>query len=286
MIIDAQLHGYAAHCSAWPWANPAQQRTPLEITGDEMIALMDAAGVDGTIMVSPWLVYREDTRYAESVYRENPDRFRLVAPIDPNNASVAQRVHEWAGTPGAVGFRLLFRADRPLGTEHPGVIATVKGAADVGLPVNVHCWGCLAVMDELARAFPDAQLVLDHLGLPQPHDPPAPAGVLGDLDQVLALARYPNVAVKVTGACTYSRRPFPYDDLWQPIGRVLDAFGVERCMWGTDWHRTAKFLTYQQALSAFRDYWPLSGADRNMLLGGTAMRIYDWEKFSGPRSAA
>jgi predicted TIM-barrel fold metal-dependent hydrolase len=116
------------------------------------------------------------------------------------------------------------------------------------------------------------------MGLEQPHFPPAPPDVLAELDQVLALARHPNVAIKLTGACTYSRRPFPYDDLWEPIGRVLDAYGIDRCMWGTDWQRATPILSYDEALRAFRDHWPLSDADRAALLGGTAMRLYGWER--------
>jgi predicted TIM-barrel fold metal-dependent hydrolase len=83
----------------------------------------------------------------------------------------------------------------------------------------------------------------------------------------------------VSGAWTVSHRPFPIEDLWEPVGRVLDAFGVERCMWGTDWTRATRFLTYAQGLSAFRDHWPMSETDKAAFLGGTALRIYTWDKF-------
>ena len=54
--------------------------------------------------------------------------------------------------------------------------------------------------------------------------------------KLLALASHDNIVVKITGACTLSRAPFPYDDLWDPLGRIFDAFGIDRCMWGTDWN--------------------------------------------------
>jgi len=66
------------------------------------------------------------------------------------------------------------------------------------------------------------------------------------------------VAIKITGACTYSLQSFPYRDLWEPVGRVIDTFGVDRCMWGTDWTRTTNIVSYDQDVSAFRDHWPLS----------------------------
>src|SRR5215472_8441552 len=51
------------------------------------------------------------------------------------------------------------------------------------------------------------------------------------------LAAYPNVRVKISGACTLAREAFPYDDIWDPVLRIIDAFGIDRCMWGTDWTR-------------------------------------------------
>jgi L-fuconolactonase len=255
---------------------------PLEVNGDQMVAAMDDVGVDRAILVSPWGDYRTDTTFAESVYRDHPDRFRLVAPIAPAAANVAERLMDWAATPGSVGIRLLYLPDHTFEAGDRGVAAAVNGAIATGIPVNVHCWRHISLIDDLAQTYPDAQLVVDHLGLTQPLNAPAPRDALADLPRVLALARHTNVAIKVTGACTYSRRPFPYDDLWEPIGRLIDAFGVDRCMWGTDWTRTVNLLTYDQGVRAFRDYWPLSSSERAMLMGGTAMRIYRWSRPTNP----
>jgi predicted TIM-barrel fold metal-dependent hydrolase len=93
---------------------------------------------------------------------------------------------------------------------------------------------------------------------------------------VLALARYPNIAVKVTGACTLSHRPFPFDDLWEPINRLVDAFGIQRCMWGTDWTRAVDFASYRESVDAFRDHFPLSPTDRATLMSRTAEQIFGW----------
>jgi len=279
MIIDAQVHAYAASSATWPWLHPRATPTLPEVTGEQLVAAMDAVGVDAAMLVSPWETYRDDTRYAESVYRSHPGRFRLVAPIDPNGSGVTARIKEWAATPGAAAIRLLFipgDGDHDQAAVAPAVNRAVSAAAEAGLVVNVLCWDQLTVLDELAREFPHAQLVLDHCGLRQPRQPPAPPDPFARLDQVLALARYPNVAVKLTASATYSHRPFPYPDLWQPIGRLIDAFGADRCLWGTDWQRVTRFLSYQQGVSAFRDLWPLPAADRAMLLGGTAARVYQW----------
>jgi L-fuconolactonase len=90
-----------------------------------------------------------------------------------------------------------------------------------------------------------------------------------ELPKVLALAKLQNVAIKISGACTLSHEPFPYKDIWDPVSRVIDAFGIDRCMWGTDWTRAVKFLTYAQGVDAFRLNDRISQSDKAKLMGGT-----------------
>jgi predicted TIM-barrel fold metal-dependent hydrolase len=82
--------------------------------------------------------------------------------------------------------------------------------------------------------------------------------------------------VKISGACTLSQQPFPYRDIWDQLARIFDAFGLARCMWGTDWTRAVGVLTYQQGVEAFRVTDRLSDSDRAVLMGGTLSRVYDW----------
>jgi predicted TIM-barrel fold metal-dependent hydrolase len=98
---------------------------------------------------------------------------------------------------------------------------------------------------------------------------------------VLALAAHPNVAIKITGACTLSHEPFPYRDIWDPLGRIFDAFGMNRCLWGTDWTRAVKLLTYKDGVEAFRVADRLSDSDRALLMGESLCRIYKWSPAQG-----
>jgi L-fuconolactonase len=100
--------------------------------------------------------------------------------------------------------------------------------------------------------------------------------VWADLPKLLALAQYDNVRVKISGACTMSHQPFPYDDIWDPVLRIIDAFGLDRCMWGTEWTRTIGMLTYEQGVAPFRDTKRLSESDKVRLMGGTLSRVYNW----------
>jgi predicted TIM-barrel fold metal-dependent hydrolase len=93
---------------------------------------------------------------------------------------------------------------------------------------------------------------------------------------VLALAAHENVRIKISGACTLSHQKFPYGDIWDPVMRIIDAFGLDRCMWGTDWTRATALLTYEQGVEAFRITDRLPNDDRSKLMGGTLQKVYGW----------
>ena len=90
------------------------------------------------------------------------------------------------------------------------------------------------------------------------------------------MAALKNVAIKISGACTLSHKPFPYDDIWDPLARIFDAFGIDRCLWGTDWTRAVALLTYGQGVEPFRLTKRLSDSDRVKLMGGSLQKIYNW----------
>jgi L-fuconolactonase len=272
--IDAQVHAYERNHPGRPWA--AVLHGPPEVTGDQMVAAMDAVGVDGAVLVSAFTMYRYDASYAISVRNAHPGRFALVKPVDPTDAAVADTIAAWAKTDGAIGVRIMMRGEVSTDAADPGLNRVLAAAARHDLPVNLLSYGRLQQVGLLAERNPDTTLVIDHLGLQQPHEPPAPAQPFADLPTLLALASYANVVVKITGACTLSHEPFPYSDIWDPLGRIFDAFGLERCLWGTDWTRAVGLLTYQQGVEAFRVTDRLSDSDRITLMGGTLARVYGW----------
>jgi L-fuconolactonase len=273
VIIDAQVHAYERDHPGRPWAGVLTG--PAEVTGDDMVAAMDAVGVAGAVLVSPFTMYRYDASYALEVYRQHPGRFGLVKPVDPTDLGVAETIADWAATPGTVGIRLLLNRGVSTAAD-PGLQRVLATAARYGLPVNLMCTGRLELAAQLAERHLDTQLVIDHLGLPQPQEPPAPAEPFADLPKLLALAAHANVAVKISGACTLSHEPFPYKDIWDPLWRIFNAFGLHRCLWGTDWTRAVKVLTYQEGVEAFRVTDRLSDSDKAALMGESLRRVYNW----------
>ena len=278
-IIDAQVHAYERDHPGRPWTGTLAG--PPEVTGGDMVAAMDAVGVDGAVLVSPYSMYRYDASYALQTYAAHPDRFCLVKPVDPSDPGVAETVADWAKVEGAVAVRIMLAYGVSTDPDHAGVSRILRAAAASGLPVNLLCWGLLDQALELARTHPGTRIVIDHLGLRQPFEPPPPPEPFADLPALLALAECENVVVKITGACTLSRRPYPYDDIWAPLCRIFERFGIDRCLWGTDWTRAVNLLDYQQGVEPFRWTDRLTEGERAELMGGTLQGVYGWSPTAG-----
>ena len=278
-VIDAQVHAYERDRPGRPWVGTLAG--PPEVTGSDMVAAMDAVEVDGAVLVSPYSMYRYDASYALQTWAEHPGRFCLVKPVDPSDPSVAETVADWARVEGAVAVRIMLAYGVSKDPDHAGVSRILRAAAASGLPVNLLCWGLLDLAVDLARAHPETRIVIDHLGLKQPFEPPAPPEPFADLPDLLALAECDNVVVKITGACTLSHAPFPYDDIWDPLSRIFEAFGIDRCLWGTDWTRAVNLISYEQGVEPFRRTGRLTEGERAELMGGTLQRVYGWSPGAG-----
>ncbi|HJU30233.1 MAG TPA: amidohydrolase family protein [Hyphomicrobiaceae bacterium] len=273
-IIDSQVHAYERDHPGRPWVDVLHG--PPEVTGEDMIAAMDAAGVDAAVLVSPYTMYRYDASYAIGVRAKYPDRFALIKPVDPTDPAVGETIAEWKKQPGAVAVRIMMTRGVSTDPADPGVNRVLKEAAKNGLPLNLLCWGRLDQVDALAANHPDTRIVIDHVGLQQPFEPPPLEKPFADLPKVLNLARHKNVNIKISGACTLSREPYPYKDIWDPLARIFDAYGLDRCLWGTDWTRAVALLTYKQGVDAFRVTDRLSDGDRAKLMGGSLQKVYRW----------
>ena len=272
--IDSQVHAYERDRPERPWQGTLAG--PDEVTGDDMVAAMDAVGVDGALLVSPYAMYRFDAGYAIEVHRKHPSRFGLIRPFDPESEAIDEQMAEWTATPGVVGARVMlsygsYPGGSPGGESHSRRRRPGRGARE---------------RDVLGPTDP-----VPGTGPPQSRHPvggrpPGPsAAVRAARPTGPVRATWPtcsrwreldHVTIKISGACTLSHRPFPYPDIWEPLGRIFEAFGLARCMWGTDWTRAMNLLTYEQGVEAFRVTDRLSDSERAQLMGGTLAKIYRW----------
>ena len=278
-IIDSQIHAYEANTPKRPWAKVPNW--PDHVTGDEMVAAMDKVGVDGAIFISPFAMYQYDASYAVEVQRAHPGRFAIVKPVNPDDPAVADVIADWKKSPGTVGIRIMLPKEGKREASDPGLDRILRAAVKYDFPVNMLCWGNLDVGIALIDRHPDTRFIIDHLGIMQPHVPPAAPQPWADLPKVLDMAKRKNAVIKISGACTLSHKPHPYPDIWDPLARVFDAWGMERCLWGTDWTRAFAVVNYEQAVESFRLTDRLSASERAMLMGGACVKAYGWAPTKG-----
>jgi len=278
-IIDSQVHAYEANTPKRPWHSVPNW--PDHVTGDEMVAAMDKVGVDGAIFISAFSMYQYDASYAVEVQKAHPDRFAIVKPVNPDDPAVADVIAEWKKIPGAVGVRIMLTPEAKRRPDDPGIDRICRAAASTGFPVNVLFWGNVDAGTALIDRHPNTRFIVDHLGLLQPRVPPAPPEPWADLPKIVELAKRQNAVIKVSGACTLSREPYPFNDIWDPLARVFDAWGFERCLWGTDWTRAFAVVNYERAVEPFFKTTRLSESERAMLMGGATAKAYGWSPKKG-----
>jgi L-fuconolactonase len=156
--------------------------------------------------------------------------------------------------------------------DHPGVRALWKTALEQGIVINALSRLDRAdQVDGLAGEFPDLPVVLDHCLYPEVGPNLEPI-----LTQVLRMSRRPNLHAKLTFLPTGSQSGYPCADMHEPCRRIIDAFGPERCVWGSDFpcELWTPRVSYAEHLKIFTDALNLEEAERAQILGGTARRLW------------
>jgi predicted TIM-barrel fold metal-dependent hydrolase len=285
-VVDAQLHSWEPDRPERPWdtgygrSNAVEARNRAHhaahpVGYEDLLEWMDRAGVDGALLVTS-AVYGGDNSYPLEAAARHPDRFGVVGRVDPAAADLEETVAGWRER-GLLGIRLIIGSDAERATLRSGGFDRLFRACSThAVPICVFPPGILSELAPLAESLPGLSLVIDHLGLSQPPLMDAEADPFGRLPELLALARHPNVAVKLTALPVLSSEPFPFLDLWPHLHRVLAAFGPERVIWGSDATRTAGLHSYEEAVAYIRDSAELSAADKELILGASLRRIFDW----------
>ena len=272
--IDSQVHCYERNHPGRPWTEVLAG--PPEVTGDDMVKAMDAVGVDGALLISVYAMYRYDASYALAVHAAHPGRFGLVKPVDPNDPKVADTIAEWAAIDGTVAVRIMMNPSVSTDAADPGINRVLSAAARHSLAVNLMSRGRLEQVGKLAARNPGTTLVIDHLGLQQPFEPPAPPEPWAELPMLLALAPHDNIKVKI------SRRLHAQPPAVSLQGHLGSARSDLRCLRLRSLHVGHRLdpggglLTYEQGVEAFRVTDRLSDSDRAALMGGTLQRVYKW----------
>jgi predicted TIM-barrel fold metal-dependent hydrolase len=289
-IIDSQVHIVDADHPGRPWdpnfgaaagkamaATRAHFTKGAAITTDvQMLQAMDRVGVNAALLVAT-SHYGWDNSYSVEAAQKAPKRFAVIGRINPAAGDVEEQVAAWKANPVGVGLRILILSDAHRDQLAGGYFDRLLHAAELHeLPMTVFPAGYLPAMAPAVERFPRLQWVIDHLGISQPPLMTPDPEPFQRLPELLALARYPNVAVKISAVPALSRQKYPFADLWPFLHRLIAEFGPDRLMWGSDWTRVESLFSFEDGLHYLRDTNELSAAEKQKMLGGTLMRIFRW----------
>lgn len=283
-ITDAQIHAWAPDSESHPWPQRGREyvRTaPVASSAErppfsaaELVREMDRVGVDRAILVPPVFAGDENSTALAAAHKY-PGRFAVMGRLSLDDPRSPERLRGWREDPAMVGVRQTF-----FWKEHQRLLDEGRAdwfwaqAEEMDIPVAVLSPGRLPTMGEIARRHPGLRLIIDHFGMDLGLKD---ASAFAALDDLLPLARFPNVAVKASTLPSYVSDPYPFKSLHEPIRRVVDAFGPQRVFWGSEMTRLP--CSYEECVTLFtRELGFLSHDDLVWVMG---RGIREWLGLAG-----
>jgi len=229
-------------------------------------AVMAAYGIRHAVIVGPNSGYGSDNRCLLDALAASEGRFKGIAVVpDHTGADELMRLKA-AGVIG-VAFNPSL-----LGTAHYADAAPLMrrlAALDLFVQVQVH-------HDQMVELTPmlldsGARLLVDHCGKPTPSEGLAQRG----FQAVLALGRSGRAVVKLSGLQKFSARPLPFDDVRPYVDALIDAFGLDACVWASDWPflKAAERMDMGPLLRLFEQWLP-APTDRRRVFWDTPCRVF------------
>jgi predicted TIM-barrel fold metal-dependent hydrolase len=230
---------------------------------------MDEGGVDAAVLHPPgWDPH--DVEVAVDAARRYPNRFAILGHFPLDKPESRSLIDGWKSRPGMLGLRFFFLQPHQHDWLTDGTIDWLWPAAErAQIPIALMASNHLPAVGRIAERHPGLRLLVDHF-----------ARVRGATDDaahanqaaLLALAKYPNVAIKATGAPGNSSQPYPYRNIHKYIQQIYDAFGPQRMFWGTDITRMP--CSWRQCVTMFTEELPwLKGHDLELVMGRA---VCDW----------
>jgi predicted TIM-barrel fold metal-dependent hydrolase len=273
-IVDSQIHIWKADTPDRPWVKGATAQLPEPFTIERLVPMMDEAGVDRVVIVPPTLE-AERIDYAQEAARRHPGRFATMARIAIQNPDRAARLPTWRQQPSVLGVRLNFTPAEAKWLTDGTADWFWPAAEKANLPVMFLTTGQTLLFAGIAERHPRLPLIIDHMGV---SSLALKKGLLqATIDQSVALARYPNISVKLSASPLFSNEAYPFRDMTPHIRRLVDAYGPRRCHWGTDITNSLAKATYRQRITQFTEEMPfLSEEDKDWIMGRSIIEKLRW----------
>ncbi|HXQ53921.1 MAG TPA: amidohydrolase family protein [Stellaceae bacterium] len=268
MVVDSQIHLWS---SGKP--NGAHRQIPV-FSAEDAIAEMKAAGVDAALVHPPGWDPNAGAVAVEAA-RKYPDRFAVLGRFPLDKPESRALIDGWKKQPGMLGLRFTFLEPHMKSWMTDGTMDWLWPAAErAGLPVGLAAADHLAVVAKVAERHPGLKLIIDHLAAVSGAKD---AAAFAKLPELVALARFPNVAVKASAAPGTSSEAYPYRNVHGYLRQVFDAFGPRRFFWGTDLTRMP--CSWRQCVTMYTEELPfLTAADKDLVMGRALCDWIGWKR--------
>jgi predicted TIM-barrel fold metal-dependent hydrolase len=215
----------------------------------------------------------------------HPDRFSYLVRLDRKDPELERVMRVAGSSPHARSFRVM-----PVWTTEEAAAFTSGGyeplfdiAQDVGLPVSLSMPGYVEYLPRYLKAFPKLTFVLDHWGFGVAHHKTGrPEAVerraqsLEYFEEILKLAEYPNIAIKMGHTHRHFKGDqYPFEPVRPFLRRAINAFGAHRLLWASD-KTVVPNHTWWELLHYLKDDPELSQDEKEWMLGRTARNILKW----------
>ena len=271
-IVDAQIH-------LWSSGLPSNlsHRQVTSFSSEEAIKMMDESGVDAAVI---HLVHWDPNchQVALEAVKKYPRRFAMLGELPLTDPAAKDLIANLTDQPNMLGLRYVLLNDPERQWMREGKIDWLWPAAEAaGVPVTVLATDSIDLIHVIAERHPGLRLTIDHLGgrggLTTLKDHEA----MVHIPDLLALAKYPNIAVKVTGAPGYSSESYPFPIMQTYVHKIYDAFGPERTFWGTD--ITKMPCSWRDCITMFTEELPwLNEDDKRLIMGDAVCKWWGWKR--------
>jgi predicted TIM-barrel fold metal-dependent hydrolase len=274
LIVDAHIHMWPANTPERPWVPGRRPQLAEPFTIERVVPMIDEAGVNRVVIVPPTLE-GERLDYGQEAANRYAGRFGIMGLINLNDPTTARRFSTWREQPGVLGIRLNIAGEQALWLTDGTADWFWPAAEKAGIPVMFLTTGQTPRFAGIAERHPQLTLIIDHMGVSSEsvRNNKLPEAI----DQSVALAKYPNVSVKLSSAPSFSSEPYPYRDMTPHIRRLFDVYGPRRCYWGTDVTNSYAKASYRQRVTHFTEELSfLSEADKDWIMGRAIVERLRW----------
>ena len=273
MHIDAHQHFWNYSAADYPWIGAGLERLARDYVPPDLAPFLAAERLDGSVAVQARQSV-EESRWLLALANAHPLVKGVVGWVDLRSDCVGDDLRELAVNPKFVGVRHVVQDEPdPRFVLGESFIRGLRQLRQHGLTYDLLLYpNQLPAAVELVGLLPEQPFVVDHLAKPRI----AAGEVEGWGRDIRAIARHDNVCCKVSGMVTEaSRQGWKRDDFTPYLDVVLEAFGPERLMFGSDWPVCLLAGEYADVAAIPRDYFSrLSAPEQRMIWGDTAARFY------------